>query len=231
MFSDRIDFTDRGIISIYKNLSLENVHTLERFIDGMESLCRNVSYKPLMDFTNSIIDFYESDFRSHVMSCFENWSESEFSIDRLALRCGAGRDAADTGRRYMEELRDSISEMFTRSFPKINTDNSSPVLDDKDILKANEQINSLILSANQIKDNAVGQCISRSDQNMVYTLLQPIIKNTGESMCECFRSLLSRVEEGADLYKAGIMNVIDSVTVGSIIDSSGPKWPTYDDFI
>ncbi|HAJ97598.1 MAG TPA: hypothetical protein DCO72_07670 [Ruminococcus sp.] len=231
MASDRIDFTDRGIINIYESLSAENVRALETFIDGMESLCRRLSYKPMMNFTNSIIDFYEGEFRSHVMSCFEQWNNSDFSIDRLALRCGAGRDAANTGRGYMEELRYSLSEMFTRSFTRLNTDNSSPTLDDKDILKANELISILIRTADRIKDEAVGQCSSRSDQNMVYMLLQSVIKNTGESMCECFRSMLSRVEEGSDLYRAGIMSVMDSMTVGNIMSDNAPKWPDYDDFI
>lgn len=90
--SSRIDFTDRGIISVYEELSEGNVKALEMFLDNMEIICRRHSYKPLVDFTNSVINFYEGSFRDHVNSCFNNWLNSDHSLERLARNCGAGED-------------------------------------------------------------------------------------------------------------------------------------------
>lgn len=229
--SSRIDFTDRSIIQVYQDLAESNVHALEQFLDQMEAIARTHSYAPMVAFTNSIIDFYEGEFRDHVRSSFQQWEGSDYSLDRLALKCGAGRDAAQTGRRYMDELRTGLDGMFRRSFPRIQADTEAPVLDDKDILKINNEIQVLLRSAESIRDQAVSVCNSRSDQNMVYTLILPMINNTGESFCESFRSLESRVEEGSELYRLGVQFTVDSIRTGTILGAASVKWPAYDSFI
>ncbi len=229
--SERIDFTDRGIIPIYEEVAQGNVRALETFLSSMESLCRRHSYKPLVDFTNKVIDFYNGEFRDHVMRTFNSWCESDFSLDRLAIRCGAGSGAASTGRRYMEELRSSLEGMFRSRFQRISVDTDMPELDEKDILSTNEEITRLMSTAESVKDEAVSQCNSRSGQNMLYLLIAPVIRNTGESMCGCFRSMIAKVVEGSELYSRGVISTIDSIQTGGVMDNAGFAWPNYDDFI
>ncbi len=229
--SNRIDFTDRGIIPIYQDVAESNVRSLENFLDAMEAICRKRAYKPLVDFTNRVIKFYEEDFRSHVMSCFDSWQNSDFSLDALAIRCGAGQGAANTGRRYMEELRTNLEGMFRRSFQRVVVDTDAPILEQKDILEANDELNSLKRSAEMIKDNAVSQCSMRSDQNMLYTLIAPVIKNTGESICGSFGSMNIIVEEGAFIFGGGVNDTVGSIHMGSTLEKVDFSWPAYESFI
>lgn len=229
--SDRIDFTDRGIIPIYQDVAENNVRALERFLDAMEAICRKRAYKPLVDFTNRVIQFYEDDFRMHVMSCFDSWQNSDFSLDSLAIRCGAGQGAASTGRQYMSELRGNLEGMFRRSFSRVAVDTDAPVLEEKDILETNEEITRLISTAEGVKENAVSQCEMRSDQNMLYTLIAPVIRNTGESMCESFRSMISKVVEGSELYAAGVRSTVENIRTGAKLETAEFSWPSYESFI
>lgn len=221
-----MDFTDRGIPDVYGDMAEDCVNALSSFYDEMEALCRTHSYKPMVDFTNNIQRFYAEDFRSHVMACFDQWENSDSSIPALARNVHAGAGAEATGRNYMAQLRERLESMFTRSFAPIRVDEDAPALDAQDIEKINEHIRTFRMKAMQAKDNALSTANAKSTDNVVYSLISPVLKNTGESLCECFDSMLKAVLEGTELYKAGVGRAVDSLIAGNSIDSIKlVKWP------
>ena len=131
----------------------------------------------------------------------------------------------------MEELRTNLEGMFRRSFQRVVVDTDAPILEQKDILEANDELNSLKRSAEMIKDNAVSQCSMRSDQNMLYTLIAPVIKNTGESICGSFGSMNIIVEEGAFIFGGGVNDTVGSIHMGSTLEKVDFSWPAYESFI
>ena len=131
----------------------------------------------------------------------------------------------------MDELGEKLKQMFSRSFTKINPDTSAPVLEQDDILKVNDEINSFINRAGNIGTNALTRCSQQADMNVVYQLIKPVIHNTSESICECFGRMISQVLEGSELYAAGVRAAAESVRVGSKMLTPGNIWPSSERFI
>lgn len=221
----RLDFTDRGIISVYEEMAEGNVRALERMIDNMEGRCRRHAYRSMVIFTNALIDFYEDDFQRHVMNNFAKWKDGDASLSSLAMRTGCGSEAANTGRRLMDELEDRLAGMFRRSFARVSVDTAAPVLDQRDISALQEDINALVREAEAVADQAVSSTNARGEQNAVYYLIQPVIKNTGESMCNSFRSTLSEILNGAELFGQGVNITLSNRTVGVTSDRTTAAWP------
>lgn len=224
----KIDFTDRGVPDVYGDMAQDCVHALSRFYDDMEALCRVHAYKPMVDFTNNIQRFYAEDFRSYVMARFAEWENSGSSLPALARNVHAGYEAENTGRRFMEELRDRLEGMFNRTFTPIRVDDAAPSLDDQDIEKINDHLRSFAQAANRATENALSIARSRSSENLLYSLISPVLRDTGESLCECFGSMLNAVLEGVGLYKMGIDRTIAELFGGAVMDTTASnltKWP------
>lgn len=228
----RIDFKDRGIVNVYGDMAEDCVDALSSFYDEMETLCRTHSYRPMVIFTNNVQRFYAEDFRNHVMACFEQWENSEFSIPALARSVRAGAGAETTARGFMADLQERLERMFTRSFVPIRVDEDAPALDAQDIEKINDHIDAFRMRAIQAKDNALSIASAKSLENMLYSLISPVLKNTGESLCECFDSMLKAVLEGTELYKAGVGRTLENIVTGSTIDPVKlVSWPAEEAFL
>lgn len=208
---NRIDFTDRSVPQVYEDMAQSCVLALDRFYSEMEVLCRTHSYKPMVDFTNAIQRFYAEEFQQFVMRMFHEWEDGDYSLSQLALRVGAGQGAAATGRHYMDELEDRLQGMFRRSFSPIQVDTDAPVLKNTDIEKIDGYITSFLRSAETAKENAITTIQQREEENAVYCLIKPVISSTGESLCNCFRSMLRQVAEGSELFSGGITTVIGRI--------------------
>ncbi len=217
------------IAGIYCSLAEECAAALRQFYADIEANCRKCSYKPMVDFTNQICRFYYGDFKSHLMRQFSVWEDSDYSLDGLTRKIGAGEDAAAVGKRYMEQIRDSLEGMFSgASLEEIHMDTSQPTIDHDLILSNGEYIKKFCSSARSALDEAVSRTRSEAEENGAFASIIGIVKTTGNSMIESFQEMLSQVDKGDELYGTGFKTFFNPATGdrGTAVNTSGQmNWP------
>lgn len=222
----RVVIPDPGLVDVYEEMAETFVSALLRFCDEMEEICKAHGYKPMVDFTNRIQQFYLEDFRNHVIRCYENWESGGASLPALARAINAGDDAIYTTEQQMSQLRDRIEGMFSRTFAPIQVDVSSPGLDEHDIEKVGEQLRRFKSGIDYGMEKAVYTINARAEDNILYNYIAPVIQNTGDSLRDALDSMMKQATVGEDAYIEGIVRSWGDITPGPQMDTDDVvKWP------
>ena len=222
----RVVIPDPGLVDVYEEMAETVVTALFRFCDEMEEICKTHGFKPMVDFTNRIQQFYLEDFRNHVIRCYEDWEAGGASLPALARGINAGYDAICTTEQQMAQLRDRIEGMFSRSFAPVQVDVSCPSLDEHDIEKVGEQLRLFRSKIDHGVEKAMYTTNVKTEENVMYAYIAPVIQNTGESLREALDSMLKQAAVGVDAYVGGIFGTQDNITTGSRMDTTEiVAWP------
>ncbi len=225
----------QDIADIYCDLAEQCTTALRQFYYDIADNCQKCRYKPMVDFVNQISGFYYGDFQSHLLGQFNAWADSKYSLDNLARSIGAGEEAARVGRNYMDQIGEALRHMFTGDIlPEIQMDTSEPEIDNETIQRNTEYINTFLYKAENALGDAESRTESRAAQNDAFFCIIGIVKTTGNSMIESFRSMLSQVQNGDELFTLGGQASIDPAgadTGNPIEGGDGMYWPFDTPFI
>lgn len=228
----RMDFTDRNITQIYLDLSEEVKNAYQAFIESTREICTMHAYKPMVDFTNAMQEKYHGAFKECILRLYKEWRDSESSLEALAKKTGAGEEAIQTARSYMDELENNLMEMFSQSFDPIKVDLAAPALTEQDILKINNEINGFMQRVENARTNSEQTCSSRADENVLYALIKPVISSTGATLEGWMKENMNQVIEGSQLYAQGVAKVISNIqTAQTSAPVDAAKWGDVNSFV
>lgn len=126
----------------------------------------------------------------------------------------------------MSQLRERIEGLFTRKFSRVKVDVDAPVLDEHDIEKINDLIREFLDKINRATEQTKQTLRAGQQRNVLYYLIAPVLRNTWESLYAVFKSMFSAVEDGSELFQAGVRATLDELTFGPIMDTYDTvKWP------
>lgn len=232
IMSYRMDFTDRNITQVYLDLSEEVKNAYQAFIESTREICVMHAYKPMVDFTNAMQEKYHGDFKECILRLYKEWRDSESSLEALAKRTGAGEEAVQTARTYMDELENNLMGMFSQSFDTIKVDLAAPALTEQDILKINNEINGFMQRVENARTNSEQTCSSRADENVLYALIKPVISSTGVTLEGWMKENMNQVIEGSQLYAQGVATVISNMqTTQTSAPIDAAKWGDVNSFM
>lgn len=229
--SYKMDFTDRDVTQVYLEMSEEVKNAYQAFIESARDICAMHAYKPMVEFTNAMQEKYFGEFKECILRLYKEWRDSESSLEALARKTGSGEDAVHTARSYMDELENNLLTMFDQGYDSIQVDIASPVLTDHDILKLNNEISGFLQRIENAKVNAEQICNGRSEENILYSLIKPVLSSTGDTLSEWMRANMNQVIEGSQLYAQGVATVVGNLSAPSTATPENINWGDADSFM
>ncbi len=200
----------QDISSIYCDLTEECANAVKTLYEQMADNTAACHYKPLMDFTNKICQFFYGDFRNHIYTHFSNWEDSRYSLDNLTRSIGAGEDAAAVGKSYMMRIKESLDNMFNSAgLDEMNIDTSEPNIDNDTILRNTEYIRTFLHSAEAATESALRRVQDSAEQNDAYIAIQGVVGTLGKSLIDSFNSMIRQVENGEGMFDQGAFRFVN----------------------
>ncbi len=196
-----IDFRAQDVATAYVDMSNGIVNAFLRFLGEMETKCIKHGYAPMVNFVKSLQEFYKEDLRTHIRNEYQNWEDSDYSLENLARKLNAGSGAEYTGKRYMNYVSDAIEQMFNRPSASLQVDVDAPALSERDISALGEDIRYFAQEARQAKEQSESYVNSRAGENLLFACTRPIIISTGESIVESFTDMIKEALEAADMFQ------------------------------
>lgn len=227
----KMDFTDRDVTQVYLEMSEEVKNAYQGFIESARDICTMHAYKPMVEFTNAMQEKYFGEFKECIFRLYKEWRDSESSLEALARRTGAGEEAVQTARSYMDELENSLLTMFGQGYDSIQVDISVPALTGEDILKLNNEISGFLQRIENAKVNAEQTCNERSEENVLYLLIKPVLSSAGDTLDEWMKANMNQVIEGSQLYTQGVAAVVDNLSAPSTVAPGNINWGDPDSFM
>lgn len=229
--SYKMDFTDRNITQVYLEMSEEVNNAYQAFIESTRNICTMHAYKPMVDFTNAMQEKYFGEFKECILRLYEEWRNGESSLEALARRTGSGEEAVQTARSYMDELENNLLSMFSQGYDAIQVDLAAPALTEQDILKLNTEISGFLQRVENAKVNAEQICNGRSEENVLYSLIKPVLSSTGNTLDEWMKDNMNQVIEGSQLYAQGVAAVANNLSMPSTTAPGKVDWGNVDSFM
>lgn len=229
--SYKMDFTDRNITQVYLEMSEEVKNAYQAFIESARGICAMHAYKPMVDFTNAMQEKYFGEFKECILHQYKEWRDSESSLEALARRTGSGEEAVQTARSYMDELENNLLTMFGQGYDSIQVNLAAPALNEQDILKINNEISGFLQRVENAKVNAEQVCNGRSEENILYSLIRPVLSSTGDTIDEWMRANMNQVIEGSELYAQGVATVANNLSAPSANAPGEVNWGNADSFM
>lgn len=207
--ANRIDWTElESIANVYGTMAYDMARAMKNFYDSLEQRCRGCAYKPMVDFTNKICNFYYGEFKTHMNKCIHDWNESDHNLKVLALKTGAGDEAASIAQRYMDQILENLNRMFDQSgIQELKVDTAAPVISEKAIAEVEQDIRDLFQSSENIMNSAINEINRRGmDNNAFYTILGPT-HSLGDSVIETSREMIQQILKGSELFKDRVTEI------------------------
>lgn len=227
----KMDFTDRDITQVYLEMSEEVKNAYQAFIESARDICAMHAYKPMVEFTNAMQEKYFGEFKECILRLYKEWRDSESSLEALARRTGSGEEAVQTARSYMDELENNLLTMFDRGYDSIQVDIAAPALTEQDILKLNNEISGFLQRIENAKINAEQICNGRSEENVLYSLIKPVLSSAGDTLDEWMKANMNQVIEGSQLYAQGVATVANNLSAPSTTVPGNVNWGDADSFM
>ena len=231
IMSYKMDFTDRDITQVYLEMSEEVKNAYQAFIESTRAICAMHAYKPMVDFTNAMQEKYFGEFKECILLLYKEWRDSESSLEALARRTGSGEEAVQTARSYMDELENNLLTMFDQGYDSIQADIAAPALTEQDILKINNEISGFLQRIENAKINAEQICNGRSEENVLYSLIKPVLSSAGNTLDEWMKANMNQVIEGSQLYAQGVTAVVNNLSAPSTTVPGNVNWGEADLFM
>ena len=227
----KMDFTDRNVTQVYLEMSEEVKNAYQTFIESARDICAMHAYKPMVEFTNAMQEKYFGEFKECILRLYKEWRDSESSLEALARRTGSGEEAVQTARSYMDELENNLLTMFDQGYDSIQADIAAPALTEQDILKLNNEISGFLQRIENAKINAEQICNGRSEENVLYSLIKPVLSSAGNTLDEWMKANMNQIIEGSQLYAQGVTAVINNLSAPSTTVPGNVNWGDADLFM
>ena len=204
MSSYNIDMNDLDrITQVYEEQANQCIQAVSRLYSEIEELARKTCYKPIVDFGNTIYEFYGTELRSHLISEFEKWYDGRASFHALMEGTRAGSSAVAFARSKMDRMRETLEGMFRQQNSPIRVDTTVPKFNDSSFDEYKNALKTCERSIDSALSYAEQAIKGMSGDNEVWNLITDIVKTTGESLRDSFRQMQKPVEEGNELAYSG----------------------------
>jgi TATA-box binding protein (TBP) (component of TFIID and TFIIIB) len=200
--SNKFSFAEdeqRSIIECYSSTVEEITQATQKFVESVAELCEKVKYKPVVDFTNACIEFYNTELLGEIRNNFEKWRDSEGCLSAFINTMDGGEEAEQTAQGMESGLEQAFEDQF-HPFDEIQMDTSAPEIEEEDYETLSEKVKEYKDEVQGIYDSAKSKIDDSSEDNNAYSTVKGVVAGTASGIMAAFEEIERKVDELKDLF-------------------------------
>lgn len=194
-----VEDEQKEIINIYENAISEVNTSTDTLVSELIDVCKNTKYKPIVDFTENVIKFYNEELKEIISKHYDKWIQSGSSLSNFINTMEGGEEAVKVAKNLEQRLKDQIDQLKINS-ENIKYDTSQVEISEDNYETLKESINDYISNIYEIKENLASEIKSKAEDNLAFLSIEGVITETLSSIKNAFEKFTSIINEGREKF-------------------------------
>lgn len=227
--SNKFSFSEDAqteIIGVYNGALTETQQQTSQLVEKMNILCEKTKFKPMLDIANEAIKFYCETLQEIIRNHFNEWVDSESSLQAFARTMEAGDDAVGTAQRLEAGLSNEIDIMFSVLPELLNIDTSQAEMAEEDYDELKEIVTKYFNAIEEISNQYINTIETNGEDNSAFLTIKGVVSSTLGDIQHSFEAMAEGMNSVREDFSAKLQsNKSNAETVNeqmkSVAEQSG----------